>query len=76
MTNQGKNNINLSLESTEISLYVYNNILCHTINVQMTSWQRHIVRNFTQNFSNSKLNLLVTVFEKWITETNFIDKRT
>ena len=31
MTNQGKNNIDPSLESTEISTYIYDNISCHTI---------------------------------------------
>ena len=31
--------------------------------------------NFAQNFSNSKLNLLVQVYEKWATGTNFIEKR-
>ena len=30
---------------------------------------------FAQNFFNSKLNLLVKCYEKWITETNFIKKK-
>ena len=33
-----------------------------------------MVKDFAQNFFYSKLNLLVKSCEKWVTETNFIEK--
>ena len=33
-----------------------------------------MVKNFTQNVYNFKLNLLVKFYEKWITGINFIEK--
>ena len=34
-----------------------------------------MVKDFAQNFFYSKLNLLVKSYEKWFTETNFIEKK-
>ena len=36
--------------------------------------QPHMVKNFAQNFFNSKLNLVVKFYEKLIIGTNFNEK--
>ena len=42
---------------------------------QVTLCRLHVVLNFAQNFCNSKLNLPVKLYEKWIKERTLLGKK-
>ena len=42
---------------------------------QVTLCRLHVVKNFVQNFCNSKLNLPVKLYEKWIKERTLLKKK-